>query len=203
MTTRALQISLLQTCPKVWEDKNHLYARTSNFYRFLNLFFYSRLVVVDRIKKHIEIKIKSFWFFTSRKYIPLDDIKYIDIKKREIGYMLGLYKGIGTQDIVDKLYVQVIRKNSSAPVNLFRFVGDPGYDNNVGYKLYDIEGMQYEKALNYAELVSKYTEAHLFKDTKIEYTSKTDHYKCVKCGHVSPSRQKCMYCGSREMEKVS
>jgi uncharacterized OB-fold protein len=61
--------------------------------------------------------------------------------------------------------------------------------------------MQFEKALSYAELVSKYTESQLLKDTKIEYNIKVDHYKCLKCGHVSPSKIKCIYCGSQEMEK--
>ena len=103
MSIYSFQFSFLQTSPKVWSDNNHLYARTSTFYRVLNLFFYSRTVVVDRIKKYIEIKIKTFWFFTSKKYISLDDIEYIDIQKREIGNMGGLFKGIGTQDIVDKL----------------------------------------------------------------------------------------------------
>ena len=65
--------------------------------------------------------------------MPLDDIEYIDIQKREIGGMGGSFKGIGTQDVVDKLYVQVIRKNNPTPVNLFRFVGDPGYENRIGH----------------------------------------------------------------------
>ena len=201
MSIYSFQFSFLQTSPKVWWDKNHLYARTSIFYRVLNLFFYSKTVVVDRIKKHIEIKIKTFWVFTSIKYIPLDDIKYIDIQKREIGNMGGLFKGIGTQDIVDKLYVQVIRKNNPAPVNLFRFVGDPGYDNGIGQYLIDTAGMHYEKALDYAELVSKYTESHLKQNNKIEYNTKAEHYKCLKCGHLSPSKIKCMYSGSPEMQK--
>lgn len=203
MIATSLKSSFLDTCPKVWADNNHLYARTSMFYRVLNLFFYSRTVVVDRIKKYIEIKIKTFWFFTSKKYIPLDDIEYIDIQKRETGNMGGLFQGIGTQDIVDKLYVQVIRKKSPHPVNLFRFVGDPGYDNRIGQYLIDTAGMQYEKALHYAELVAKYTASQLFKDKKIEYDVKVDHYKCLKCGHESPSKIKCIYCGNQEMEKVS
>ena len=160
-------------------------------------------MVVDRIKKHIVIKIKTFWFITSTKYIPFDDIKYIDIEKREIGYMFGLFKGIGTQDIVEKLYVQVIRKNSPTPVNLFRFVGDSGYDHWFWKILIDTTGMHYEKALDYAKLVSKYTGAQLFKDTKIEYNIKVDRYKCLNCGHISPSKIKCMYCGGQEMEKMS
>jgi len=203
MSLTSLKSSFFDTCPKIWADKDYLYARTSIFYRFLNLFSYSRTVVVDRIKKHIVIKIKTFWFITSIKYIPFDDIKYIDIEKREIGYMFGLFKGIGTQDIVEKLYVQVIRKNSPTPVNLFRFVGDPGWDHWFYKYLIDTAGMHYEKALDYAELVSKYTGTKLFKDNKIEYNIKVDHYKCLKCGHVSPSKIKCMYCGSQEMEKMN
>ena len=38
---------------------------------------------MDRIKKHIEIKIRMFWFFASRRYIPFDDIKHIDMERLE------------------------------------------------------------------------------------------------------------------------
>ena len=198
MSIYSFQLSFLQTSPKVWENENQLFARTSLLYRVLNLFFYSRTVVVDRIKKHIEIKIKTFWFFTSRKYIPLDDIKCIDIEKRKKG-------GFGftpEQDIVDKLYVQVIRKKNQSPVKLFRFVGDGGeYDRWGGSLLFDVEGMHYEKALNYAKLVTKYTGSQLGEEHKIEYNTKIDHYKCLKCGHEITSKIKCIYCGSPEIEK--
>ena len=100
--------------------------------------------------------------------------------------------------------MQVIRKNSPYPENLFRFIGDGGADSHFeNIKWFDFTGMQYEKALSYAELVARYTGAQLFKDNKIEYNIKVDHYKCLKCGHISPSKIKCMYCGSQEMEKMS
>ena len=99
---------------------------------------------------------------------------------------------------------------AGSPTNLNRFVGDPAIVSRIiqylylsGQYLIDTAGMQYEKALDYAELVSRYTGSQLFKDNKIEYNMKVYHYKCLKCGHVSPSKIKCMYCGSQEMEKVS
>ncbi len=199
----SLKLPFLQTSPKVWSDKNNLYARTSKVYRFLTLFFYSRTVVVDRIKKHIEIKIKTYWFFTSQKYIDFNDIKYIDLKKdkNESDNMFALPRTAATTEI---WYVQVIKKNSPYPENLFRFIGDGGADDywsNIGW--IDFVGMQYEKALSYAKLVSRYTESQLFKDTKIEYNIKVDHYKCLKCGHVGTSKIKCIYCGGQEMENMS
>ena len=103
--------------------------------------------------------------------------------------------------MLTNLYVQVVRKKNPTPVNLFRFVGDPGYDNRIGQYLIDTAGMHYEKALDYAELVSKYTESQLKQNNKIEYNYNGDHYKCLKCGHVSTSKIKCIYCGNQEMEK--
>ena len=196
----SLKLPFLQISPKIWADENHLYAKTSLFYRFLNLFFYSRTVIADRIKKHIEIKVKTFWFFTSKKYIAFKDIKYIDIEKPE-NNLFALPKSGFTTEI---LYVRVICENSPYPEYLFRFIGDSGADDYWGHiKWFDFVGDQYEKALTYAEQVSKYTGSQLFKDTKIEYNIKVDNYKCLKCGHVSPSRLKCVYCGSQEMEKMS
>ncbi|MFC1494384.1 hypothetical protein ACFL6W_03800 [Thermodesulfobacteriota bacterium] len=194
------KLPFLQISPQVWADKNCLYARTSIFYRFLCLFFYSRTVVIDRIKKHIEIKIKTLWFFTSKKYIAFSDIKYIDLEKKEKN-MFALPKSGFTTEI---LYVRVIRINSPYLENLFRFIGDSGSDDHWGHiKWFDFVGTQYEKALSYADLVSKYTESQLFKDNKIEYNIKVEQYKCLKCGHVSPSKIKCIYCGNQTMEKVS
>ena len=196
----SLKLPFLQISPKVWADENHLYAKTSLCYRFLNLFFYSRTVVADRIKKHIEIKVKTFWFFTSKKYIAFKDIKYIDIEKPE-NNLFALPKHGFTTEI---LYVRVIRENNPYPENLFRFIGSSGTDDYRGHiEWFDFVGDQYEKALRYAEQVSKYTGSPLFKDIKIEYNIKVDNYKCLKCGHVSLSKLKCVYCGSQEMEKMS
>lgn len=198
----SLKLSFLQISPKVWADKNYLYARTSLFYRFLNLFFYSRTVAADRVKKQIEIKVKTFWFLMKTKYIAFNDIKYIDMEKgRNAADEVFSLQPSGV--ITERWYVKVILKNNPYPEILFRFIGHGGahgYWDNLRW--FDFAGMQYEKALNYAELVSKYTGANLFRDTKIEYTGKADQYKCLKCGHVSPSEIKCMYCGSREMEKA-
>ena len=113
--------------------------------------------------------------------------------------MFGLTQ---TQGFTETWDVKIINKNSPDPENLFRFSGDGGGDGTA-IGPHDAVGRQYEKALSYAELVSKYTEAHLFNKNKIEYNIKVDHYKCLKCGHVSPSKIKCMYCGNQEMEKMS
>jgi hypothetical protein len=202
MSVNSFKLSFLQISPKVWADKNHLYARTSKYYRFLNLFFYSRTVVVDRIKKHIEISIKTFWFFTSKKHIAFNDIKYIDIERLEVTNNIRLMTP--THDS-ETWYVQVNRKSSPNPEYLFRFVGSGAlygdWDNITSF--INVEGMQYEKALRYAELVSKYSESQLWKDRKIEYNFNVNRYKCLKCGHISASKMKCIYCGGQEMENMS
>ena len=93
-------------------------------------------------------------------------------------------------------------------MDLFRFIGRGGTQTGWNALVYStsrigIEGMQHEKALHYAKLVAEYTETQLWKDRKIEYNFKVDHYKCLKCGHESASKIKCIYCGSQEVEKVS
>ncbi|MBN1907473.1 MAG: zinc ribbon domain-containing protein [Deltaproteobacteria bacterium] len=195
----SIKLSFLQISPKVWSDDNHLYARTAKVYRLLCLFFYSRTVIIDRIKKHIEVKTKAYWFVTSKRYIPFNDIKYIDVAKIETMSLI-----LRTGATPETWYVQIVRKNKPFRELLFTFNGDGGADETYDYlPFFDFTGMQYEKALSYAELVSKYTGAQLFRDTKIEYNIKVDHYKCLKCGHISPSKTRCMYCGSPEMEKFT
>ena len=203
MSIYSLKLPFLQISPKVWSDKNYLYARTSKFYRILNMFLYSRTVIVDRIKKRITIKIKWFWIFLSKRYIEFNDIKYIDITKREVGNQYGFTpNGFGAQDVTESFYVQVIKKSSPYPEDLFRFTGDGGrytgwFGVLLGDSIIDAEGRQYEKALQYAELVSKYTESKLWKDRNIEYSDNTEvQYKCLKCGHkITSNAIKCIYCG--------
>lgn len=201
MTENSPKWSFLQISPKVWADKNHLFARTSKIYQFLNLFSYSRTVVADRIKKHIEIKIRMFWFFTTKRYIPFDDIKHIDIDRLEKVDDINFSTFIAGDET---WYVRVIRKSTPYPESLFRFKG--GVRDNHIYErslFINLDGLQYEKAMHYAELVSKYTESRLWIDIEKEYNINVDHYKCLNCGHISPSEIKCMYCGSPEMEKLS
>lgn len=195
-----MKLSFLQISPKVWSDKNHLYAITSKFYQFLSLFSYSRTVLVDRLEKHIEIKIKTLWFITSKKHIDFGDIKNIDIEKTGGNNRISLIES--THDS-ETYYVQVNRESSPYPEYLFKFIG--GYRSNYlgDLRFFDIDGMQYEKALSYAELVSKYTESPLKKDMKIELNIDIDRYKCLKCGHISASKTKCAYCGSQDMENMS
>ena len=201
MSVKSLKLSFFQISPKVWTDENHVYARTSLFYRILNLFFYSRTVVVDRIQKRIEIEIRMCWFFTSKKDIAFNEIEYIDIEKMESTDRISLIKPTWDSET---WYVQV--KKTSAPYieNLFRFVGSGARDDYWGtFVTVDVEGMQYEKALRYAELVSKFTESPIKKYIKTEYDSNADRYKCLACGHTGTSKNKCVYCGGTEMESVS
>lgn len=193
--------SFLQICPKVWADKNHLFARTSKIYQFLNLFSYSRTVVVDRIKKHIEIKIRMFWFFATKRYIPFDDIKHIDMERMEKDVDISFSSFI-TGD--ETWYVRAIRKSTPYPEYLFKFIGGVRDNQSYNQSLFiNVDGLQFEKAMRYAELVSKYTESQLWKDIKTEYNVNVTHYKCINCGHVSTSKIKCIYCGGRDMKNMS
>ena len=122
------------------------------------------------------------------------------MERREKGGILGITH---TQGFTETWYVQIVRKNCKEPENLFRFIGDGGGDGTAVMP-HDIVGIQYEKALRYAELVSNYTESQLGKEINILKNFKQlDHYKCLKCGHEGTSKDECIYCGGKEIENVS
>jgi len=133
--------------------------------------------------------------------IPFDDIKHIDIDRLEKDDDIRFYTFIVGDET---WYVRAIRKSTPYPDSLFRFVGGVRDNNQHERSLFiNVDGLQYEKAMSYAELVSKYTGSQLWKDIKKEYDVNVNHYRCLNCGHVSPSEIKCMYCGCQEMEKMS
>jgi hypothetical protein len=209
MSVYALKLSFLQTCPKVWVENNHLYARTSKLYRIFNTFFYSRTVIVDPSKRVIEIIIKTFWCIKSRESIPFDDLKYIDLSLREYESDYGMTpNGFGARDATEIYYVQVKTKSKSVPVNLFRFIGDGGRYTGwsgvlLGDDVIDCEGQQHVKALRYAEQVSKFTGIPLWQDRKVEFSFNLEQqYKCPRCGHTNNTTiKKCIYCGFHEENK--
>jgi hypothetical protein len=209
MSVYTLKLPFLQISPKVWVEKERLYATTSLIYQILNTFFYSRTVVVDKNSKVIEIIKKTLWLFKSSERIPFTDLIFIDISQREVGEDFGYTPdGYGARDVTEIFYVQVKTKSNPIPTNLFRFIGDGGrytgwFGVLLGDSVIDTEGRQREKAQAYAELVSKYTGIPMWQDRKIEFSFSVDQeYKCPKCGHTSNSIvKKCMYCGFFETKK--
>jgi hypothetical protein len=204
MSVYTARLPFLQTSPKVWVEDNRLFARTSLMYQILNIFSYSRKVVVDKKRKVIDIIIKTFWICKSYERIPFNDLMYIDISRREVGTEFGITPdGYDARDIIETFYVQVKTQSNPIPINLFRFTGDGGkytgwFGVLLGDSAIDFEGRQQEKALHYAEQVSEFTSIPLWRNRKLELSFKVDQqYKCPSCGHLNTSVvKKCMYCGN-------
>jgi len=203
MSVYTLKLSCFQISPRIWADKNCLYARTSIIYRCLNLFFYSRTVRVDRVRKQIEITVTTFWFFKSKEYIEFSDIEYVDISKREVGESYGFTPdGLGAFDATEIYYVQVRRKSSPYPFSLFRFIGRGSRYTGwlgvlMGDSIIDTEGWQEEKAYHYASLLSDFTGVKFWRDRSVVPNISTDDFGvCPGCGHkIKLSVRKCVYCG--------
>jgi hypothetical protein len=70
--------SFFQRCPRVWQDDNTLYAQTSRWYQFLNLYSYCRQVCVSKKDRQIVIRVRKFWFIQKATIIPVDKIEFIE-----------------------------------------------------------------------------------------------------------------------------
>lgn len=202
-------LPFLQISPKVWIKNGCLYAKTSKIYQVLNLFSYSRTVVIDKQNKYIDIIIRYLWVFFSKNRIPFSDIKYIDRKIREVAESIGLTAdGIGAHDVSEVIYVQVFRKSTCDPVNLFRFVGDGARYTGLfgvfvgGDSPIDFIGKQNEKSKSYEKLVSEFTGAPLSGERRLFNIDPSEmKYFCANCSHkFKEVVSKCVYCGSNEIK---
>jgi ribosomal protein L32 len=174
------------------------------------------LVIANRIEKHIEIIVTTFWFYKSKEYIQFNDIEYIDMSVREItndqGWSLDLNEktGFGGRNPTQIYYVQARCKSSSYPLNLCRFV-DQGIWNLGGFGIYlndsgtESEGPQKKRADNYAELLSDYTGVELWSNRQVQFAFGQDNLrKCNKCGHeIRLSATICTYCGYEDSSIVN
>ena len=206
-----IKAPLFQISPHIWADNGVLYAKTSIIYRVLNLFFYSRLVVINRRTKTVEITITTFWFKAQKRIIPFNDIKFVDTCFREFEHSYGITAhGTGAHDATEIYYVQLILKSSPQPYKLFRFVGEGSrYTGPVGVLVggdsaLDCEGFQEELSRHYAELVSIFTQVPLWKNRKTKIENKNSNYQCSNCSRYFEVLPKsCIYCGSTNLQKAN
>ncbi len=125
MSVYTLKLPFFQRSPRVWDDDNNLFARTSLWYQFLNLGSYCRTVHVSKTRRQITIKIRKFWFFTKSTIIRFDNIDYIDRSHWDSPDSFGLdTDGLCVTDVTEVWYVRIFTKDSALPINIFRFLGE-------------------------------------------------------------------------------
>lgn len=167
MSPYIIKSSFLQRSPRVWHDENNLYARTSRWYQFLNLFSYCRTVQISKENQQIIIHVRKLWFMKNSTVIPFSKIEFIernhwDVCKGQIGLTPD---GIGATRVSEVWYVRIVVKGIPLPVNLFRFIGtgsriiDGWWQIILGGLPFDIEGKQDFTSDSYARLVAEYTGA--------------------------------------------
>jgi hypothetical protein len=164
MSIYSYKLPFLQRSPRVWYDKDNLYARTSRWYQFLNACSYARTVQISKTEQKIFIRVRKFWFFTKISEISFGDIDYVDRTHWDVGQTYGLTsEGFGATDVTEVWYVRVFTNNSPTPISLFRFLGDgtrmTGWFGVIfgGDSVIDFEGIQDIKSERYAKLVAEYT----------------------------------------------
>lgn len=164
MSIYSLKLPFLQRSPRIWKDEDNLYARTSRWYQFLNLYSYARTVHISKVNRKIFIRVRRFWFFTTSEEIPFEDIDFVDRDHWDVPTSVGFTaEGLSATDVTEVWYVRVFTKKSPTPISLFRFIGAgsrmTGWFGVLlgGDSIVDFEGFQDSKSENYAKLVAEYT----------------------------------------------
>ncbi|MCD6521149.1 zinc ribbon domain-containing protein [Candidatus Calescamantes bacterium] len=203
MSLFILKSRFLSFAPKIWVEGDCLYARTSLIQRIFSLFAYSREVIVDRVRRLITIRVKSFWIFPYEKQIPFERVDYIDTDYKGIPKSFGISPfWIGATDRWDRFIITLVLKNPEEKIPLISFCGEgyvaTGWSGVLlgGDEIVDLAGNQDEVFRNYLYLLQNFLKVPIGKPLEIETP-----YRCSKCGRpIPPSCEKCLYCGGERVE---
>lgn len=159
MSIYGASLSFLAIKPKVWTDRNVLYARTSGFVQLLSLFSYKKLVRVDPRLKRVIIKKRHLWCIPSTKAIRFERIESIGYGYKSMSRAWSFWSG--TTDEIEIYTVALVLSQPSETVILFKFTGEGaamtgwsgvllGDDDIVDYS-----GDQEKKSLGYVEMLQE------------------------------------------------
>jgi len=160
MSIHTYRLPFLQRSPRVWGTSECLYARTNLWFRFLNLFSYSRTVLAHRPSQNIFITVRWLWVLRRVEIIPFEFVRAID---RISWNVPGQYSIVaGFTDETEIWYVRLLLKSDKPAVNIFRFVGDDlhltswkGINLSSNF-IVDCEGTQDNKSQTYAEILANF-----------------------------------------------
>ena len=158
-----IKSDLFSINPKVWLEDGILYARTNLLLQILCLFFWERIVVVDRHEKAISIRRRYLWVLSSERRIPFRDISHFAYRCSSVttgGWWPTWYGATNPRGIDTYTLDAVLRDESEVRLQTFRgefasysgYVGSFGWDSRGG-----VNGTQDEASRSYLDTVQAMT----------------------------------------------
>lgn len=146
--------------PKVWtEDGRLLYARTNLFLQILCLFFWEKIVVVDRDAETVTVRRRFFWAITREKTYAFSEISHVLYKYRSMTLGWDMFGRDTNRAEAFDVGFELFDRDE---VLLFAFRGD-GHGMTgatgvlLGDSVVDTGGDQADASLGYVDLIQNYT----------------------------------------------
>lgn len=111
----------LTITPRIWVEQHLFNARSNMVLQVLNLFSYSKYVVVDKRERVVTIRKKRFWFFSKVLEIPFEKIRSIDYSIGSI-WMLMMF---------ERCIISLCLVDTDKKVKLFSFIGSAKVGNET------------------------------------------------------------------------
>jgi ribosomal protein L40E len=176
--------------PKMRIERDGLLIKSALLHQFISLFFYCRVVHVNKAKQQVEIKVKKWWQWGNTTRITFSNIDYVDLTHPELPSSDAGHQNQGPIEMYD---VFLMTKRPYRRVDLFRFGS------------FVVTSPTFEKiAQNYAGLIAEHTGARFGqrKPKDFALAECNDKYFCNNCGHQLPPNIEtcwCQYCGSKDI----
>ena len=200
MSIATWELSFLSLKPRVWVEGDCLYARTSFLRKLITLFSYSREVKVDRSRRLITLRVRSFWFFTREKFIPFDRVAYIDTDFRSMPTSFGW---LGATDRWETYVVTLVLRDPQERIPLMSFSGEGSVETGWrgvifgGDSIIDLAGDQRKAFHRFISLLRDFLGVSIGEPLTI-----SSRFICRNCGRpIPPARKNCLYCGGEKVEK--
>jgi len=116
--------------PKITRENGRLIARSGWRSQLFTLGFAGRQVVVDRQRKLVRIRRRSFWLVTKSRFIPFDAVHEVTYDYHDIDHGGEVLTYSHQQD---DLFVVGLKLTTGEHVLLFRFYGAGDFSNNSDF----------------------------------------------------------------------
>lgn len=197
--------SWLSLKPRVYGDDDALICETSLFAQMATLLAYHRRVVVDRMRRVVQLTVRTWWWRRLELDIPFSRVCHIEYEFDSLPTALA---GVVAADSVERFTVSLVLRNPEEMVRLATFDGEgstitAGLGVLAGDTLFDLCGDQGDASRRFVSALKRLLDVPIGLPVPRVADERGVRYRCAACGQPSPPRRrKCQYCGGPVAEEM-